>query len=194
MTKLLVPEKVPLTRRRVLGRSRTTDTSYTFRMTAGAAGDISRAHPASVQPCLGDPNSFPTAYGQPVVVDAGTQGVRPIAAGDAGAVVIWGVTCRPYPIQQSTTSNNYGEVNYGSIAPPNAQPIDVMRAGYMMVAVNGATLKGGAVFVWYGVTGGGHTLSGFEAAAGATTLALSSNYVWNSPPDTNGIAELAILM
>jgi hypothetical protein len=188
---ILVPER----KFRVLGRHRTCDTSYTFRMTAGAAGDISRAHPASIQPCLGDPTNFPTAYGQPVVVDSVSEGVRPIGAGDSALTQIWGVTCRPYPIQQSTTSNNYGEVNYGSIAPPLLQPIDVMTVGYMMVPVVGAPIKGGSVWIWYAASGGGHTQGGFEAAnTGGSTLALNGNYAWNSPPDTNGIAELKIVV
>lgn len=195
---LLVPDKVPFAparSRRALGRQRTCDTSYQFRMGSGAAGDISRAHPASIQPCLGDPNAFPTAYGQAVTVDATTQGVRPIVAGDSGLTAIWGITCRPYPIQQSTTSNSYGEVNYGSIAPPSAQPIDVMTMGYMMVSVVGAPVKGGPVYIWYAPNSGSHVQGGFEAAntGGSTLELLSTSYYWNNGADSNGIAEIRIV-
>jgi len=189
---LIVPEAG--LRRRSLGRHRTCDTSYTFRMGAGVPGDINRGHPVSIQPCLIDSSAPPTAYGQPVLVDATTQGVRPIVAGDSGVTAIWGVTARPYPIQQATTSNNYGAVAYGSVTPPALQPIDVMTAGYMMVAVNGACLKGGNVYIYYGTTTGAHIQGGFEAATGANILELTvGTYAYNSPPDSTGVAELKIL-
>jgi hypothetical protein len=179
--------------RRSYGRHRTCDTAFTFRMGAGVPGDINRGHPVSIQPCLIDPNAPPTAYGQAVLVDPTTQGVRPLVAGDSAVTDIWGVTARPYPIQQATTSSNYGAVGYGGIAPPLLQPIDVMREGYMMVSVVGAPLKGGIVYIWYAAASGAHVQGGFEASnTGGSTLALSGKYVWNSPADTTGVAELAI--
>ena len=183
---------------RSLGRYRTVDTSIAFRMNSGAAGDVNRGHPASIQPCLISPINPVTAYGQPVVVDAAggsNQGVRPLSAGDAALTAIWGVTARPYPIQQGTTNNNYGAVNYGNLAPPLLQPIDVMTVGYMMVSVVGNVVKGGAVFIWTAASGGGHTQGGFESAAnGGNTASLSANYQWNNANDANGIAELKIVV
>jgi hypothetical protein len=177
-----------------LGRHRTVDTAFTFRMGTGFAGDINRGHPASIQPCLISPINPVTAYGQAVVVDTAggsNAGVRPLTAGDTALVDIWGITARPYPIQQATSANNYGAVPYGSVVPPALQPIDVMRGGYMMVSVVGAPVKGGAVFVWCAASGGGHTQGGFEvAASGGNTCALGPAYLWNSPADTNGIAEI----
>lgn len=185
--------KSPFVLRRSLGRFRTVDTAFTFRMNAGFAGDVNRGHPASIQPCDIDNNSPPTSYGQAVVMDPATQGVRPVGAADGALTTIWGVTVRPYPIQQSTSNQNYGAVPYGGgIAPPLLQPVDVLRGGYIMVPVVGATLKGGAVFIWFAASGGGHTQGGFEAVAtGGSTIALApSNFAWNSPPDSTGIAEL----
>jgi len=185
----------PAVLRRAIGRARTCDTSFTFRMGAGFPGDVNRGHPASIQPCLIDANAPPTAYGQAVLVDPTTQGVRPIVAGDSAITDIWGTTCRPYPIQQSSTSanTNYGAQAYGSVAPPLAQPIDVMRAGYMIVSVVGSPVKGGTVYIWYAASSGAHIQGGFEAAnTGGSTLALSARYYWNSPPDSNGYAELLI--
>jgi hypothetical protein len=162
-------------------------------MAAGFPGDVNRGHPSSIQPCLIDPNAPPTAYGQPVVVDAATQGVRPLAAADQALTTIWGVTARPYPIQQSTTSNSYGAVPYGSVAPPLAQPIDVLRGGYIMVVVNGAPIKGGAVFIWTAASAGAHVQGGFEAATpGGNGAALDATFVWNSPADPTGVAELIV--
>lgn len=180
--------------RRSYGRHRTCDTAITFRMNAGVPGDINRGHPVSIQPCLIDPNAPPTLYGQPVLVDATTQGVRPLVAGDSAITDIWGITARPYPIQQATTSSSYGAVGYGNLAPPLLQPIDVMRGGYMMVSVVGACLKGGSVFVWVAASSGQHIQGGFESGAGggSNTAALSGKYAYNSPPDSTGVAEVII--
>jgi hypothetical protein len=197
--KLILPEKgliaAPFVKRRLVAeRFRTVDTAFTFRMGAGFAGDVNRGHPCSIQPCLIDSASPPTAYGQAVVVDSVSEGVRPIGAGDGAVVDLWGVTVRPYPIQQSTTSSPYGEVPYGGAGVPSMQPIDVLRGGYIFVAVNilnGAVNKGGSVFVWYTASGGGHTQGGFESAAsGGNTIALSPAWSFNSPTDSTGVAEL----
>jgi hypothetical protein len=190
---LFVPA-APAVLRRSLGRHRTVDTSIQFRMGAGVAGDVNRGHPASIQPCLNSPVNPVNGYGVPVVVDAtngSNGGVRPIQAGDVALTNIWGVTARPYPIQQATTSQPYGAVPYGGITPPSVQPIDVLRGGYIMVQVNGACVKGGAVFIWAAASGGGHTQGGFEIVASAgNTLSLGNGFSFNSPPDSNGIAEL----
>jgi hypothetical protein len=199
--KLLLPEKAMLAapyikRRLVAEKFRTVDTAFQFRMNAGFPGDVNRGHPASIQPALIDSNAPPTAYGQAVVIDATTQGVRPIVAGDSALTDIWGVTVRPYPIQQATTNQSYGEVAYGSVAPPTLQPIDILRGGYIMVNVGtlyGSPVKGGPVFIFYAATGGGHIQGGFEGATGATTIALNPLlYQWNSPPDASGVAELIL--
>jgi hypothetical protein len=189
---LILPEK----RRLVAERFRTTDTAIAFRMGAGFAGDVNRGHPASIQPCALDLANPPTAYGQAVMIDPTTQGVRPVGLGDQALTIIWGVTVRPYPIQQSTTSNPYGEVFYGGGAGvPTMQPADVLRSGYIFVTcniLNGSPLKGGSVFIWTAVTGGGHIQGGFEGATGGgSTMALNpAEYQWNSPPDSTGVAEL----
>jgi hypothetical protein len=190
MRSLIVP--------RSLGRFRTCDVAFQYRAGAGFPGDVSRGHPASIQPCLIDPNAPPTQFGQPVVVDAVTQGVRPIVAGDIALTDIWGVAVRPYPFQQSTTANNYGAVPTGQAGVANLQPIDVLTGGYILVLVNTATAaavaKGGAVFIWCGAAGGGHTVGGFEGqASGGNTMALSTGrYKWNSPVDGSNVAELGI--
>src|ERR1039458_1133298 len=146
--------------RRSLGRFRTCDVAFAFRAGAGFPGDVNRGHPASIQPCSIDASAPPTQYGQAVVVDPTTQGVRPIVAGDSALTWIWGVVCRPYPFQQSTTSLSYGAANFGVAGVANAQPIDVMTGGYMIVSVSsvyGAPVKGAPVFIFYNPTGAGHT-------------------------------------
>jgi hypothetical protein len=201
--RLFKVDKVPLIAApyvlgRSLGRHRTCDTAFTFRMGAGFAGDVNRGHPSSIQPALNSPINPVAAYGFGVLIDTAggaNGGVRSLNAGDGTILTdIWGVAVRPFPIQQSTTGNNYGAVPYGTIQPPLLQPIDILRGGYIMVGVVGACVKGGAVFVWTAASGGGHVQGGFEAVGtGGSTSALNPLlYQFNSPPDGNSVAELIL--
>ncbi len=81
----------------------------------------------------------------------------------------------------------------GNAGIPPLQPVDVCRGGYVMVSVNilnGSPVKGGAVYIWYAASGGGHTQGGFEGAASGSTLQLSQAWVWNNAPDSNNVAEV----
>ena len=75
-----------------VGRMRTTDnySAFVYRQGAGFPGDVSRGQNARVEPCLIDANAPPTAYGQPVLVDSTTQGVRPFTTGDQSNTVAAG--------------------------------------------------------------------------------------------------------
>ena len=180
--------------RRLLGRHRTCDTAFTFRMGAGFAGDVNRGHPASILPCLIDPTNPVTAFGVPVITVAASNGVRPFAAGDTAVTDAFGVSVRPFPYQQATTSNNYGAVAYGAGTPSNLQPIDILRAGYIMVPVVGAVTKGAPVYVWCAASTGAHVQGGFEASAGTTAALATPKFQWNGPADSTGIAELSITL
>lgn len=175
-------------------RMKTNDAAFQFRMGAGFAGDINRSHPASVEPTLIDASAPPTAYGQPVLVDPTTQGVRPFAAGDQSNTVPagYGITVRPYPTQQSSASN-FGAAALGAATPPVTGIMDVLRAGYIMVNLpaGGAPVKGGAVYVWAAASTGSHVLGGVEAAysAGNTTQLLNATF--NGSPDASGNVEIA---
>lgn len=184
--KLIVP--------RSLGRMRTCDTSFQFRMGAGFAGDVNRGHPASIQPCLIDPTNPPTLSGQPVLVAAASQGVRVLGVADQAITDVWGVVVRDFPFQQATTINSYGAVAYGVAAPAAAMPVSILRGGYIFVAVVGSPIKGGPVYVWTAASAGAHVQGGFEAVnpAGNGAALNPLKFAWNSPPDATGIAELAI--
>lgn len=198
-SKLLGTSRVA-SRGRHVGRARTKDDAFKFRMGAGFIGDINRAHPFSAEPCLIDVNAPPTAYGQPVVVDAATQGVRPLVAGDSGLDAIYGITVRPYPTQAATagafggTQTAGGAVTPGG-APPASGVLDVLRNGYIMVKANvgSAPVKGGRVFIWVAATAGNHIQGQFESAAGggANTIELDEKSFFNGAPDANGIVELS---
>lgn len=181
-----------------VGRWKTRDGAVIqFRMGAGFVGDVNRVHPASIEPALPDPNTPPTAYGQPVVVVAATNGVRPLVAGDTALTDIYGITVKPYP-GQPNSATLFGTLSTqglgGTLTPPPNQTIDILRSGYIMVKVSGsvAVAKGGAVFVWVAASGGSHVQGGFEPVASAgNTIPLPSKCTWNGPADANGIAEIA---
>ena len=167
--------------------------AFPFQMPAGIAGDVSRFHPSSIEPTLIDANAPPTAFGQAVLVDPTTQGVRPFAAGDTAVTVAYGVTVRPFPTQQQAGGMTS---TFGSATPPTTGEIDVLRAGYIMVSLGsngtGAAKKGAQVFIWCAAASGNHVQGGFEDAAnGGNTASLDINrYTFNGVPDSSGNVEL----
>lgn len=183
-----------------VGTFRTHDAAFTFRMPTGFAGMVNRTHPANIEPCLIDPNTTIPYYGWPVLVDATTQGVRPLVAGDSGVTAIYGITVRPYPAQPSS-GTNYGAIAAGAAGVPSPnQTIDVLKSGYIMVTLQNAavnnSVKNGAVYIWYATNAGNHVQGGFEAAnTPGSTLQLgagaqNSTY-FNGPAGSDGIVELA---
>lgn len=194
------PRRAVALRGRYVGRAKTMDDAFKFRMGAGFPGDVNRVHPFSVEPVLIDVNAPPTAYGQPVVVDATTQGVRPLVAGDSGLDAIYGVTVRPFPLQAPSSPNNFGgtQTAGGAITssgtPPASGVLDVLRAGYIMVKANvgSAPVKGGRVFIWVAATAGNHIQGQFESAAsGGNTIELDEKSYFNGVPDANGNVEIS---
>lgn len=177
-----------------MGHARTCDISFGYRMGAGFPGDVNRTHPVDIEACLVDPSAPPTLYGQAVVVDATSQGVRPLVSGDSALTTIYGITVRPFPIQ-GQSSTNYGASNIGSATPPTSQPMDVCRAGYIMATLSGtaAAVKGAPVYVWIAASTGSHIQGNFEAAAtGGSTIQIDSKTTFNGPADANGVVEIAI--
>jgi hypothetical protein len=180
-----------------VGRQRTRDVAFAFRMGAGFPGDVNRGHPASIEPVLIDAAAPPTAYGQPVLVDPTTDGVRPFTTTDTAITSIWGVTVRPFPMQAST-GTAYGGAAFGAATPPTSGALDVLRSGYIMStalpAGSAIVSKGSPVFVWCAASSGAHIQGGIEAAAvGGSTAALDPNrYQFNGPADALGNVELSI--
>lgn len=172
-----------------------TSAAFQFRMGAGFAGDVNRTHPAAIEPCLIDSTHPPTFFGQGIVPDAAApNGVRVPAAGDSGVTHLYGITVRPFPFQQQTTSTAFGGTNFGGEAPPATGIIDVMRSGYMMVTLQGAAAatKGGRVQLCV-VAGTGYVVGGFSAdTVSGTFAALDSTTTFNGPADSAGIVEIAV--
>lgn len=176
-------------------RAFTRDAAFVYRMGAGFPGDVNRTHPADIEPVLQSGTPF-TAYGQAVVIAAdGTNGVRPLGAGDAALTKIWGVTVRPFPTQQRSGGDS---ASLGSATPPTTGTADVLKHGYIMVkvpATDPAPAKGGAVFVRVANSpGADDPVGGFKTQAdGGNTAALDTDrYVFNGPADANGNVELIV--
>lgn len=183
-------------------RAKVRDIAFTYRMGAGFPGDVNRTHPATIEPVLIDSAAPPLFYGQPVIVDPTTQGVRPYTSTDtttptgvAGtASFAYGITVRPFPIQQSSASN-YGSAALGAATPPASGQIDVMRGGYIMANLpNGGTpVKGGPVYIRIAASSGNHVQGTFEAVADTlgTNTVVMANATFNGSPDASGNVEIA---
>ncbi len=169
------------------------DVAFPFRMGAGFAGDVNRTHPFSEEPNIVDPTSPPLIYGQAVILNTVNNGMRPFVAGDTAVTIPYGFLVRPFPITGGS-ANPLVTQGIGAATPPTQGAIDVLRQGYILVQVNGATVKGGAVFVWCAASTGSHIQGGFEAAAsGGNTAALDVNrFAYNGAPDSSGVVEMVI--
>lgn len=180
-----------------VGRRRFVDADpmvFTGRMPAGIAGDVSRYHPVSVEPCLIDPAHPPLAFGIPVLNSAASAGVRPFGVADqsdAVDVVPWGFSVRPFPTQQATGGMTS---TFGGGTPPATGEIDVLRSGYIMSAipVGQAPNKGDPVYVWCAASAGLHVQGGVEAvfSAGNTAKLVTGRFTFNGPPDASGNVEI----
>jgi hypothetical protein len=166
--------------------------AFAYRMpVAVAPGEVNRAHPATIEPVSVDQALPPTAYGQAVMIDSTSQGARPVQAGDSTATDVYGFTVRPYPFQ-TPAAGAYGAQPLGAAAAQTIQAMDVLRAGYIIVPVNGAPRKGGAVFVWVAASAAPHVQGGCEAAATAgSTIQLPVKSTFNGVPDATGLVEIA---
>jgi hypothetical protein len=192
MKKLFVPRApaIILPERGVYaGRRRTRDVAFAYRMGAGFAGDVNRTHPFSVEACLIDSAAPPTAYGQAVVIAAGTNAVRPVAAGDNALTGIYGVTVRPFPTQQQSGGMSSP---FGNQVPPTSGIIDVLRFGYILVQLNGQPHKGDPLYVWAAAAAAGDVPGQFTTTTtgGDVIGPLAGSSSFNGPPDSTGIGEI----
>jgi len=166
--------------------------AFPYRMpVAVAPGEVNRAHPFNIEPCSIDQALPPTAFGQALVIDRTTQGVRPVQAGDTALTDVYGFSVRPYPYQ-SSSAGSYGAAPLGGGVPPVVQAMDVLRSGYIIVPVVGSPRKGDPVYIWVAASGGGHIQGGAEAAAtaGSTIQLASTKTTFNGVPDSTGLVEI----
>jgi hypothetical protein len=179
-------------RRRNAGRTR--DIAIDFRVGAGFAGAVNRTHPASIEPVLIDYNSPPLYYGQGVVIDPTTEGVRPLVAGDSGLSDVYGITVRPYPFSQTASSTAYS-ASIGAATPPIAGLMDVLKFGYISIPFNNvdnAPVKGGPAFIWVAATSGAHIQGLWEATDSGSAIQVGTvpRTVYQGGWDANYVGEL----
>lgn len=161
--------------------------AYTFRMPAGFAGDLQRAEVATIEPQQIDSAAPPTVFGVAVKLVNGK--IQPINNAADTAALVCGVNLRPYPIQGNGTDP------LGTSTPPTSGVTDVLKRGYVNVALGGTTAatKGGTVYVRVAAAAAGKPLGGFEAAAdGTNTVAMPASWYFTGPGDTYGITEIAV--
>ncbi|MBJ9669047.1 hypothetical protein I5693_15985 [Burkholderia cenocepacia] len=161
--------------------------AYTFRMPAGFAGDLQRAEVATIEPQQIDSAAPPTVFGVAVKLVNGK--IQPINNAADTAALVYGVNLRPYPIQGNGTDP------LGISTPPASGVTDVLKRGYVNVALGGTTpaTKGGTVYLRVAAAAAGKPLGGFEAAAdGTNTVAMPASWYFTGPGDTYGITEIAV--
>ena len=132
--------------------------SYTYQMPSGIAGNVNRVDVATIEQFILDQTTnTPTVFGTPVKNTSGK--IRSIVAGDVSASII-GFLVRPYP-----TSGN-GTDGLGVASPNKALPGDVLKRGYISVAVGGTTapISGGTVYCRVGNASTGKVIGDIEAA------------------------------
>jgi hypothetical protein len=175
-----------------IGRLRFCDVSFGYRMGAGFPGDVTRSHPASIEPCLNNPTTPLLRYGYFGLITNGD--LRPIASGDQSDTedaVAYGVTVRPFPQQASVGDSAFGGAAFGAGVPPANAAIDMLRSGYIIVKVNGSPVKGDPVFVWAAADTGNHVLGQPEAAFTTVKTVKIAGATYNGSPDANGYVEIA---
>ncbi len=172
------------------------DSTIKFRMDAGVPGDVTRTHPASIEPALVGPlgvGGSANIYGTAVINDVG--GVRSLGAADTAVTVVWGFTVRAYPTQQRTGGDS---ASLGGSTPPAAgNPVGVGRSVYIMGRLNdiaAVVKKGDPVFIWCAADSGVHKQGGIEAVgSGGNTASLDANrYQFNGPADAKGNVEICV--
>lgn len=152
--------------------------AYMERMPAGIAGAISRTSGVTLEPGLVGPNPIP--FGAFVKIKNGL--FEAIGNGDTAASVV-GLLTRSFPVQSAV--DGFGAAQ----ASPGSQQ-DLMRRGYMAVALKaGTAAKRGQVHVRV-VAGSGRVPGDIEATAdAANTIAVPGCY-FTGPADAGGITEI----
>lgn len=158
--------------------------AYLTRMPAGIAGDVSRKEYAKIEPAVMDADYPVLTYGIPVKLVSGEA--RPFTTGD-DAVVPHGFSVRPYPFQAVSSEA------LAAGTPNPAQPIDILRSGYMTVKNNAGTpAKGGTVYVRVVDSGSAaQPLGGIEAAADSGDCVAITGAMFMGSADADGNVEIA---
>lgn len=177
-------------KKRLLRDVYTRDISFGYFVPSGYAGVVTRLDsPALIEQQLFNASNVPSAFGLPVAVDA--NGIRPIGTSDTNvANVFQGFLVRPYP-----TSQNSATGAVGSGAPNPTWPGNVLKRGYMIVALGGSTaaVKNAQAYVRVANSGTGKPIGGVEATSEtAITAALAGGDTGNGTCTSLSVGTNAI--
>lgn len=190
-----------------LRRARTRDAqsnAYLYRMPAGIPGDVNRAWASTEEPNILDPNYAFLAYGLCSVMDQTDFQMRPAGGSTTSnkndaAAVLYGLLIRPFPTNQQTTNQFFGQNTLGTAqVPPTTGLCDILKRGYMTVLLQGATAAqpGAPVFVLANGASANITTAlcgGIHAAADAGCVQAGSagTTYFRGAADANGNVEIA---
>lgn len=149
---------------------------FTYRMPAGIAGQVTRELQSTTEVQIIDAANPPTAFGQPLVMDAATSAVRPFIASDtAGSIYGWLV--RPYPsMSPPNLTGVLGNYPLGSVPPLVSGMCNVLVRGYFGIIVNGTTAaaKDGSIFIRTQNAGTNKPVGFVEAAADNSAISTAT--------------------
>lgn len=190
---------------------KTRDVAYTYRMTGGSPGSVTRTHPDSIRAQLNDASGANplTYFGQAALFHAATNTVRAVDHTDDSAlgattVTIAGVSVRPFPFQDTGAGETYGAAAFNTGGPAAGGIVDLLKLGSILVTQgqpsSGATASALGGIVYVRVTTGSGAFSalpvgGFETVVDTTAANqfTVANAYWNGPADANGTAEIVLI-
>lgn len=163
-------------------------TSFLLKAPAGSAGHVTRMEDSTIESGYFAGAAFPTAFGQPVKVDANGKFVL-MGAGSAAAD-FYGVLVREVPsVSGSATANSFAD------GIPNPKSFHgIMTRGYAAVVCGvGTPVRDGAVYVRIVDGGAGKPVGQYEATADGANSVLVPELIWASNgKDAANIAELRV--
>jgi hypothetical protein len=161
-------------------------------MPSGFPGALNRWEHATVEGQPINTTTPPTAYGTVVVMDVATGTVRAPATADTTG--FYGLNVLPYPTQGFGVPPGSLNDPIGSATPPVSGTASVLRRGYMLCKLGGATaaVKGAQANVWTGATAGQQVVGNITAVAPAAgSCVVLPGAMFMSAADANGIVEVA---
>ena len=126
-------------------------------------------------------------YGEPVVYDPSTKGVRKITSTDTGSVLVIGIAVRRIGQPYADSPSGYYYKQHDMV--------DVLIRGSVTVELAAATsiAAHGAVYVRNGYGGASKPAGGIVCASGDDTVLIPNAVFTTGEYDTNNIAEITIL-
>ena len=152
----------------------------------GFRGNPSRSPDTIIEPFV-NTGSANIEYGEPVVYDPSTKGVRKIASTDTGSVLIVGIAVRRIGQPYADDPQGYYYKQYDMV--------DVLVRGSIMVELAAATsiAAHGAVYVRNGSGGSSKPAGGIVCASDTDTVQMPNAVFATGEYDANNIAEITIL-